>query len=155
MRGTSISTFEESDEFLAAMREAGYQRLLVLEGGVYRARKTTLASGHLRLSRIEERQPRIALISLPRGLIRVVFPPPKGRLLCSGIIVPAGGFITHRGARLAHERVDGPCEWRQILAPVRDLAKYGRALTGAALVLPDGVSVWRPRPRAQRALVAL
>jgi AraC-like DNA-binding protein len=155
MRGSLVATFSEPDGFVAALRRAGYRELLVLEGGPYRARMTTLALARYRLSHIEERQPRIASISVPQGLIRIILPAKTGRLLCCGVPVSPGSFLTHGGARITHERVDGPCQWQEILAPVRDLTEFGRVLTGGTFALPEGVCLWRPRARLLRALLSL
>ena len=75
MCANTISTFGESDELCAALAEAGYRQLLVIEPGAFRARMTRITLDHVRLSFIEEQLARIASITLAPGAIRILLPP--------------------------------------------------------------------------------
>ena len=75
MSANTISTFGESDELSAALAEAGYRHLLVIQPGAFRARMTRITLDHVRLSFIEEQLARIASITLAPGAIRILLPP--------------------------------------------------------------------------------
>ena len=155
MRENTISAFGEADEFCAALKRAGYQDLLVIGGSAFRARATRIALRHLSLSRIEERQSRIACLSVPDGLIRIVLPPATGTLTCCGVTVPADGIVTQAATGITHERLDGPCVWMDIVVPERDLSKWCRVITGNVPSLPPSTHLWRPSAKALEALIAL
>jgi AraC-like DNA-binding protein len=145
MTSSEISWCSEADEFKAALGEAGITEYLITDGGQFRARMTSLTLPHLRLSAVEEWLPRIAVVSLPPGSVRIVLP--AGRSACaiySGLKAEAGEIVTHIGTSAVHERLSGPCRWSDILLPVGYVARYGRVLAGTAFCLPPGLRRWRP-----------
>jgi AraC-like DNA-binding protein len=155
MLGSTISVFSEPDDFRRALQESSYTELLIIEGGVFWARMTKIALHSLRLSSAQERLGRIASIAVPPGLIRVLLPPDRGTLICGGTEVRAGNLVTQCPGDSVHERLPGPCCWREIVVPVRYLARYSRALTGSPTVVPPRVRSWRPPAGDIRQLVAL
>jgi len=149
MMGSGISGFSDPDEFKAALVEAGITEYLVIGRGQFRARMISLALPHVRLSSVEEWLPRIAVVSPPPAIIRIVLP--TGRSACAvygGRKVEAGEIVTHFGAPAVHERLSGPCRWSDILLPASYVARYGRVLAGAAFSVPSGLHGWRPSPKA-------
>jgi AraC-like DNA-binding protein len=155
MCANTISTFDESDELCAALAEAGYRHLLVIQPGTFRARMTRIALDHIRLSLIEEQLARIASITLPPGTIRVLLPPLRGRLLFAGLISGNRRIMTLGAGQSVIERLDGPSRWRDIVISTRYLTAFSRALTGTTIVVPPAVQLWQPTARALRALTAL
>src|SRR6516162_6211262 len=139
MLTNTISTFGESDELCAALAEAGYRQLLVIEPGAFRARMTRIALDHVRLSFIEEQLARIASITLPPGTTRVLLPPLRGSLLLAGLICGNGRIMTHGAGQSVVERLNGPCRWRDIVISTRYLTTFSRALTGTTIVIPPAV----------------
>jgi AraC-like DNA-binding protein len=116
---------------------------------------TRITLDHVRLSFIEEQLARIAYVTLPPGMTRVLLPPLRGRVLFAGLISDSGRIMTHGASQSVIERLDGPCQWRDILISTGYLAAFSRALTGTTIVVPPAVRLWKPTARALRALTAL
>jgi AraC-like DNA-binding protein len=155
MSVSTISAFGESDELCAALTEAGYRHLLVIQPGAFRARMTRITLDHVRLSFVEEQLARVASITLAPGTTRVLLPPLRGRLLLGGLMSDSGWIMTHGAGQSVIERLDGPCRWRDIVISTRHLTAFSRALTGTPIVAPPAVGLWQPTVRALRALSAL
>jgi AraC-like DNA-binding protein len=155
MPSSTISVFSEPEDLQAALVHAGYSGLLVTEGGEFLARLTRVVLHHLSVTSVRERLARVAFIALQPGSVRVSVPAGKSELFYGGTKVAAGAIVTHGFGRGLYERVTGPCEWRDIVLPVRFLERYGRALVGTAIVLPPGVHLWQPAAAAVRRLIAL
>lgn len=156
MPGSGISAFGDPDEFASALAETGSAEFLVVGRGQFRAHLTRMALPHLRLSSAEESLARIAFVSPPRGMIRVVLPgirPPHA--VYGGRRIGAREIVTHSLGVGVHERLDERCRWREILLPARHLSRYGRALTGGMFLLPPGMRRWRPESRSLRRMIAL
>jgi hypothetical protein len=155
MPGSTISVFSEPDDFQAALREAGCSNLLVTEGGPFQARMTKMLLHRIWLSSVEERLSRVAFMCLAPGLVRVSLPTQTGTLICGGIEIRPGEIATHGANGPLHERLRAPCRWGDILLPAQYLARYGRVLLGAAIVVPPGPRLWRPAAEALGRLAAL
>jgi hypothetical protein len=156
MTGSGISAFTDPDEFKAALAEAGTAECLVIGRGPFRARMISMVLSHLRLSSVEEWLPRIAVVSPPPGMARVVLLSRRGPCASyGGTTVEAGEIVTHISTQAVHERINGPCRWSDILLPASYVAKYGHVLTGAAFSLPSGVRRWRPAPAAFKQMSTL
>jgi hypothetical protein len=155
MRESTVSGFGDADDFRAALHGSGYKELLVIEGNRFWAQVTRIRLRHLSLLRVEEAQSRIATLSLSHGLVRIITPPTRGALFCGGLKVLAGGLLAHGAGGIIYERLDGPCEWMEVIVSGHDLAKYRFALTGTAPPIAPGIRLWRPAPAALDALVAL
>ena len=155
MLESAISLFSEPDDFQAALEQSGCIGLIVTERGEFRARITELTLGRLRLSAVEERLSRIACYTLAPGLFRVIMPGPEGALVCGGIGLDRGAILTHHATKTVYERLSGPARWNDVILPTRRLARYGHVLTGADIVLPHAVHLWRPPTGALRRLAAV
>jgi AraC-like DNA-binding protein len=155
MPGSTISVFSESDDFQAALKQAGSAGLLVTEAGEFMAQITRVVLHHLALMFVEERLARVAFISLPPGLVRVSVPTGKSELIYGRTRVGAHGIVTHGSGCGVYERVAGPCDWRDIVLPSRFLEQYSRALVGAEIAIPPGVRLWQPSGAALRRLIGL
>jgi len=155
MPANTISTFGESDELCAALAEAGCRHLLVIQPGAFRARMTRITLDHVWLSFIEEDLARIASITLAPGTTRVLLPPLRGRLLVDGRLSDSRRIVTHGAGQRIIERLDGPCQWRDIVISTRHLTAFSRALTGTSIVVPAAVRLWQPTAPALKALAAL
>jgi AraC-like DNA-binding protein len=152
MPGSRASVFGEAEDFEAALSADGVAGLLVTRHGQFRARLTQVELDPLRLTAVEESQPRIAFVTVPAGTILVSFPIEEGPSpVWGGTEVRTGEMITFgRGQRL-HTRTLAPSRWGTIQAADQQLAHYGRALSGAAFVVPPAAR-WRPPPAAMRRL---
>jgi AraC-like DNA-binding protein len=155
MPTSTISTFGESDELCAALAEAGYRHLLVIQPGAFRARMTRITLDHIRLSFTEEQSTRIASITLGPGATRILLPPLGGRLLLGGHISDSRQIMTQGAGQTVIERLDGPGRCRDIVISTRYLTAFSRALTGTAIVVPPAVRLWQPAARSLGALSAL
>jgi AraC-like DNA-binding protein len=156
MPGSTFSVFGEADDFQTALKAAGCVNLLVTGGMKYRARLSLIALHHMRLAAGDERQSRIAFVSIPSRFTRVTLPiGPPGSLICSGVAVNAEQIVTHSGGYRFHERTNGPCRWGTILLLTNDLFASGIAMNGSAFAIPPGECRWRPKPGALRCLVGL
>jgi hypothetical protein len=74
MPGSGASVFGEAEDFQAALSANGVAGLLVTGHGQFRARLTQVELDQLRLTAVEESQPRIAFVTVPAGMVRVSFP---------------------------------------------------------------------------------
>jgi AraC-like DNA-binding protein len=153
MPSSVTSVFSEPGDFEAALREDGVLSTLVTGRGQFRARLTQLTLHRLRLLAAEEHLPRIAFVAVPADAVLVLLPISNGASpIWGGIGMRAGEIITLGPDHRAHARTDGPCRWGTIRLPARDLARYGRALSGAGFAVPQFVARWRPPPAARREL---
>ena len=147
MPASVTSVFSEPDDFRAALRADGVLSLLVTGPGQFRARLTQVTLQHMRLSAGDEQLSRIAFVAVPADMILVVLPigdrPPP---IWGGTALHAGEVLTFGPGERIHARTDGLCRWAAIRSPSEYLAKYGRALNGAELVVRPAAR-WRP-PRA-------
>lgn len=155
MLGSTISVFSEPDDYWAALHASGCTGLLVAEGGTFWAKMTMVSLQRLRLSAAQESKARIATIAVLPGMIRVVLPPSRGTLRCGGLGVRDGCLVTQSPGDSVHERLGGPCHWRDIVVPVRYLDRSRRALSDTQTVVPPYVRSWTPPATAIRQLIAL
>ncbi len=147
MPGSVMSLFSEPDEFQAALREDGVLNLLVSGSGQFRARLTQVRLPHMRLSAGDEYLPRIAFVAVPADTLIVLLPAgDRPAPIWGGVEMRMDEMITLGPGQWVHARSDGSCQWGAIRLPVEEFVQYGRALRGAALVVPP-VARWRP-PRA-------
>jgi AraC-like DNA-binding protein len=152
MPGSRASVFGEAEDFEAALSADGVTALLVTGHGQFRARLTQVDLEQLRLTAIEESQPRIAFVTVPAGTILVSFPIEEGPSPVWGVTeVRTGEMITFGSGGRLHARTPGPSRWGAIQAADQQLARYGRALSGAEFVVPPAAR-WRPPPAAMRQL---
>jgi len=150
---TFTSVFGEPDDFQAALSEEGVVRFLVTGRGQFRARLTQIVLHRLSLSAGEEELSRIAFVAVPAGMVLILLPigerPPP---IWGGIGMRMGEIITLGSGQRVHGRTDGPSRWGTIRLPAQDMARYGRALSGAGFDLPQFVARWQPPPAARRDL---
>jgi transcriptional regulator GlxA family with amidase domain len=66
-----------------------------------------------------------------------------------------GGIITVSGGYRAHTRSATGGRWGTLLLPTRILESHAETLIGSSLVLPLGVSMWRPSITLYRQLIRL
>jgi AraC-like DNA-binding protein len=151
MPGSRASVFDEAEDFEAALSADGVAGLLVTGQGPFRARLTQVELDHSRLTAVEESQPRIAFVTVPPGMVLVAFPIDEGPSpVWGGVEIRTGEMIAFgRGQRL-HARTLGPSRWGAIQTADQQLARYGRALSGAEFVVP--AARWRPPPATARQL---
>ena len=148
MPGSVTSVFSEREDYEAALREEGCLGLLVTDSGQFRARLTQVRLHRLRLSAVEEQLSRIAFVAVPTDLILVSLPiGNRPAPIWSGITLRGDEIMTLGPGERAHARTDGPSRSGSIWLPAQDLARYGRALTGAAFAIPSAARSWRS-PRA-------
>ena len=151
-----ISAFTEPSDYQAELSRDAEVDFLVTERGAFRAELTRIALSRLSLSAGEEHLARIAVIAIGPQSVRIMLPVRACmRVVSSGAVVHPGEIVAHGPGFCVHERTDGPCRWRSVWVRARDLAQYGRAVTGKGLEVPAGESRWRPKRAALRALVDL
>jgi AraC-like DNA-binding protein len=150
---TFTSVFSEPGDFQATLRTEGVVGFLVTGPGQFRARLTQITLHRLRLLAAEERLPRIAFVAVPADAVLVALPigsePPS---IWGGIGMRTGEMITLGPGQPTHARTDGPCRWGAIRLPAEDMARYGRALSGAGFTVPQFVARWQPSLSACRDL---
>jgi AraC-like DNA-binding protein len=151
--GSVTSVFSEPDDFQAALREDGVLGTLITGPSRFRARLTQITLHRLRLLAAEEHLSRIAFVAVPADAILVLLPTGSGSSpIWGGIKMRASEIITLGPDQRVHARTEGPCRWSTIRLPALDLARYGRALSGAGFAVPQFVARWRPPPAARREL---
>jgi AraC-like DNA-binding protein len=150
---TFTSVFGEPDDFRATLGAEGVVGFLVTGPGQFRARLTQITLHRLRLLAAEERLPRIAFVAVPADAVLVALPiGNEPSPIWGGIGMRSGEMITLGPGQRAHARTDGPCRWGAIRLPAQDMARYGRALSGAGFGVPRFVARWLPPPAARREL---
>jgi AraC-like DNA-binding protein len=152
MPGSRASVFGEMEDFLAALSADGVTEMLPTGRGQFQARLTQVGLERLRLAAVEEAQSRIAFITVPAGMVLVSFPVNGGPSpIWGGVEIRAGEMITLGPGQRVHARTVGPCRWHVVQVPERQLADYGRALSGARFIVRPAAR-WRPRRSALRQL---
>ena len=156
MLSSTKGFFREPDDFEAAMRDDGCTSLVVTQRGPFRARLTRIALHWLRLQSAEESSARVAFFTIPAGSTLVFIPigyslPP----VWDGASTCVGEIITVSGCHRAHTRSATGGRWGSLLLPTRILESHAETLTGSSLVLPLGVSMWRPSATLYRQLIRL
>jgi len=152
MPASVTSVFSEPDDFQAALRADGVLSLLVTGPGRFRARLTQVTLQDLYLSAGDEQLSRIVFVAVPADIILVALPiSDRPAPIWGGMAMQAGEVLTFGPGELIHARTGGPCRWCAIRSPSEYLARYGRALNGAELVLQP-TARWRPPRTALRQL---
>jgi AraC-like DNA-binding protein len=153
MPGSVTSMFGEPDDFQAALREDGVLGMLITSPGRFLARLTQITLHRLRLLAAEEHLPRIAFVVVPADAVLVLLPDGGGApWIWGGIAIGASEIVTLGTDQRVHSRTDGPSRWGAIRLPARELARYGRAMSGEGFTVSEIVARWRPPPVARREL---
>jgi len=141
------SVFGNPKDLQAALSKDGVLSLLVTGSGRFRARLTQIALNQMGLAAGEEDLSRVAFVAVPSDAVLVSLAiGDRSAPIWGGVEVRVGEMITLGPRQRIHAKTDGPCAWGSIRLSGDDLARYGRALTGAEFVVPP-VAKWRP-PRA-------
>jgi AraC-like DNA-binding protein len=148
---TFTSVFSEPEDFQAELGADGVRRFLITGRGQFRARLTRIVLDRMCLTAGEEVLSRTALVAVPADMVLVTLPiagslPP----FSGGIAIGPEEMITLGPGQQLYMRIEGPCRWGTIQLPSQDLLQYGRALNGAAFVVPLGAARWRSRLGAVR-----
>ncbi len=128
---------------------------MITDSGEFWAQCTRVVLHHLSLASTHERLSRVAFISLPTGLVRVIVPIGTSGVVYCGTRVEPGCVITHGPGVGLHERLLGPCHLRDIVLPVRFFERYGAAIVGRTVAFPASFRLWRPVAASLRRLIAL
>src|ERR1700722_6350312 len=156
MRSSTTGVFREQDDFEAALREEGCVSLLVTDPGSFRARFTRIALHQLRLVTAEEFLARISFQSVPPDmtLVSVAFGHNRP-LIWGGSRAGADEIITLSAGHRTHVRSVARSHWGTIVVPTRLLASNTELRSRRAVVVPGGVSRWRPSAKSCRYLTRL
>jgi hypothetical protein len=141
MPSSSTSVFSEPDDYQAEMRRGIGFDLTVTSHGNFGATLTRLVLPHMHLMAGQENLARLAVVSVPSHLVRVLLPSQRnGTLFSNGLPSREDEIVTYGPGQRVHERTDGPCRWRTILLLAHDLSWYGRAMIGDLFNVPDEMS---------------
>jgi len=153
MPGCVTSVFSEPDDLQPALRQDGVLGMLVTGRGRFRVRLTQITLHRLHLLAAEEHLPRIAFVAVPAADVLVLLQIGGGASpVWGGIKMRAGEIVTLGPDQPVHQRSDGPCRWGTIRLPARELARYGRAVSGTGFAVPEVVARWRPPSAARQEL---
>jgi len=156
MPGSVTSTFSEPEDFAAALRTEGCRGLLIIGRGRFRARLTQITLHVIRLLTIEEELSRIAFVTVPTGIVQIIFPITASPLpTLGGIAARSGEIVTLSPGEQVYVRTAGPSEIGTIWLPIKELVRYSRALTGGPRTVPPAIQHWRPPAQAARRLRSL
>jgi AraC-like DNA-binding protein len=156
MTGSITSAFSEPEDFAAALRGEGCAVLLITGRGEFRAQLTQVTLHHLRLSAAEEQLSRIAFVAAPADTLVISFPIGSGTLpICGGTGLQPDEMMILTSGEQVHMRTNGVSRWGNFQVPVRELVRYGSALTGAAFTVPPVAGCWQPAAVAGRRLRSL
>src|SRR5215831_9885655 len=152
MPASVASVFSNPKDFQAALSKYGVFSLLVTGSGRFRARLTQIVLDDMCLAAGEEELSRVAFVAVPSDTVLVSWPiGDRSAPIWGGVDVRVGEIMTLGPRQRIHARTDRPCVWGSIRLSADDLARYGRALTGAEFVVPP-VARWRPPRVALRQL---
>jgi AraC-like DNA-binding protein len=152
----NTALFDAPEKFEAATRELASTRLYLTGPGPFRARLTQVSLGSLRLWAVDERQPRIALLTVATETVLVTLTIDRSPVsFWGGIASHPDELITAGPGGQAQARTLGPCRWSAIWMPAHILMRYGQMLLGAPVILPVETRSWRPPGAAFRTLRAL
>jgi AraC-like DNA-binding protein len=153
MPASIASVFSEPDDFWTAMRVEGFQSLVIVGRGRFEARLTQVALGSFRVLFAEESRTMIAFIRVPDDKILILLPiNGSPSPILGGLRSQKDELLTLSTGECIHARTDGPSRWGAIWLPDGQLNYYGRAVTGTAITVPNGVCCWRPKPGKLRQL---
>jgi AraC-like DNA-binding protein len=155
MTASGTATFTNPDDYRAGIGGASV-RLVLTRRGDFKARLTWLKLRHLQVLRGRENLPRITYVTLPPGRAFVWFPVgPDARPIWNGMELKCGDILFHSRGERGHHRTKGASQWALMSLPPRQLAAYGKVLTGRKLIAPAVGRVLRPAPRAAAQLRGL
>jgi AraC-like DNA-binding protein len=148
MPGSGIRTFTDTEDYRAALRQWQIDPLMIC-CGAFRARLTWVELGRLYLLQCQEDHPRIAYVSLQRGLTFAAFRTDSGTPpLWAGTGLQLGDLVFHSPGEQFHQRTTGSCMWNLIALTAEDLGEFGRTLFGLKLAAPPtGRMILRPAPQ--------
>jgi AraC-like DNA-binding protein len=151
MLGSVTGTFSEPEDFEAALRAEGC--LLITGHGQFRAQLTRVELHSLCVSATDEWRSRIAFLGVPNDAVLLLFAMDDFPLsICGGVAARPTEIVTVGPGEQLHARTAGPSQAGAIWLPVKELVRYGHALTGAPFSIPPAVRRWHPRPRAEKDL---
>jgi AraC-like DNA-binding protein len=149
--------FTDPDDYQAAIGMSGASLTLILTGSAaFKARLTWLTLRHLHLLSARESVPRIACVTLPPARAYVSFPVSASvPLIWGGVELRSGDIVFHSRGERIHQWTKGRSKWGLISLPHRQLALYGKALTGLDLAAPQIGRVIRLPPSVVAPLLDL
>jgi AraC-like DNA-binding protein len=150
---SSVSVFSETSDLQTALRDTGYLTMLQTSRGRFRARMIRLGLSRFWLTSTEERSSRVAFVSVPPGLMRLSLPTLNGSLTIGGRKAEMGELIVYGAGSTYVERVEGPCEWNDIVLSVENLSTYLRTLHRTQISPPIAARVWRGSPHELQSLM--
>ncbi len=155
MPGSGTYNFIDPEAYELSIPGASVHLVLTAPGD-FTACLTSTDLRNLCLLRAREELPRIASIALTRHRNIIAFPlhsdPPP---IWNGVELHVGDVVFHcRGERF-YQRTSGPSRWGWISLAPEYLAGYGRALSGADLLVPVTGKALRPPARATARLMRL
>jgi AraC-like DNA-binding protein len=150
-------TFTNPDDYQAAIGISGASFTLLLTGSTaFKARLTWLQLRHLHLLSARESVPRIACVTLPPARAFVSLPvSANAALIWGGVELRSGDIVFHSRGERIHQWTKGRSKWGLISLPHRQLALYGKALTGLDLAAPQIGQVIRLPPSVVARLLDL
>ena len=133
MTGFGTKAFTDPDDYRANV--AGAEVGLVVTGRPpFEAQVSWVDMRCLHLLAIEEKAPRVAFFSLPRGSLVFSFSLARNAaLMWNGLGLHRGSFVLHAPGERFHQRATGAVRWGLIAVSPQDLARYSRALLGVDL----------------------
>jgi AraC-like DNA-binding protein len=156
MLNSTTGVFREPVDLQAAMAEFGCASLVCINSGSFRARLTRIALHRLRLLKTEESAARVAFFCTPDDAMLVSLPVGDGpSVLWGGTAARAGEILVVGPGHRSYSRSTARLRWGAILLPIRLSVSYAQRVSGNALALPPGVSLWRPSTKDYKALIQL
>jgi AraC-like DNA-binding protein len=153
MSSSSTSTFNEPEEFEAALRMQTDVNLLVTEQRDFRGRITQARLHLLHLAVADETAPRIAFVSMRPDTVLVwwAIGQPGSHIWC-GTPSLADEVMTLGPGDRAHARTQGASRWAALWISATELDRYSQTLTGTPVRAMNEASSWRPGGAALQTL---
>lgn len=137
--------FADAEDYQASLTDVT-ARFIVIEAATFDARSTSARLLNVRLVRAQETSSRVAYIVLPSTSVFVTFPTHAASVLIwNGIEVAFGDMVVHGLGEQLHQRTTGPTQWGYLAIRPSFLTKFGSALAGHSLPVPETARIVRPQ----------
>jgi len=155
MPSSAVRTFNDPDDYAAAIRQGTYE-LTVTEPGHFTAKLTRIDLHRLWMQRFSDNLPRISHIAGWGGRAVIAFRTEPGpSLLSSGIEMQPTNIVRYREGQNYYRRSSGFASYGSMSLPVEEIAAVGEALAAVDLRPPRDAMLITPTPAAMARLQRL
>lgn len=143
MSSSAIAVFSDIHDLQAALSSEAPANLVLTRGGRFYARLAQIGLPQITVWRVDENLPRIAFIDNNEEKFLISFSNSgSSQMVWAGLAMDPNQMISVGPRERLHVRSLGPCQWNAIWFSAVELARYGRSVLGADVMIPDGICRW-------------